>query len=57
MPRRNLLILFLVALVTVLCRQRVPDHYPRVLGGAMNTIENNALDPVGEQRLFEGAMP
>ncbi|MFZ1935872.1 MAG: S41 family peptidase [Thermoguttaceae bacterium] len=56
MPRRNLLILFLVALVTVLCRQRVPEHYPRVLGSAMNTIENNALDPVGEQRLFEGAM-
>ncbi len=56
MPRRNLLILFLTALVAALCRERVQNHYVRVLDGAMNTIENRALDPVGDKKLFEGAM-
>ena len=57
MPRRNLLILFLMALMAVLCRQRVHDSpYTHVLAGAMNTIENRALDPVGDKKLFEGAM-
>jgi len=57
MPRRNLLILFLVALVAVLCRQQVQNNpYARVLAGAMTTIENRSLDPVGETKLFEGAM-
>jgi carboxyl-terminal processing protease len=57
MPRRNLLVLFLVVLAAVLCRQRVQNNpYARVLAGAMTTIENRALDPVGETKLFEGAM-
>jgi len=57
MPRRNLLILFLVALVAVLCRQRVQNNpYARVLAKAMTKIEDRALDPVGEPKLFEGAM-
>ncbi len=57
MPRRNLLILFLVAIAAVVCRQRVQNNpYVRVIGGAMTTIENRALDPVGEKKLFEGAM-
>ncbi len=57
MPRRNLLILFLVVLLAVLCRQRVHDNpYTHVLAGAMNIIENRALDPVGDKKLFEGAM-
>lgn len=57
MPRRNLLILFLVAVVAVLCRQRVQSNpYPRVLGNAMTKIDELALDPVGDQKLFEGAM-
>ena len=57
MPRRNLLILFLVTLVAVLCRQRVQSNpYPRVLGDAMTKIEQRALNPVGDQKLFEGAM-
>jgi carboxyl-terminal processing protease len=56
MPRRNLLILFLVALVAVLCRQRVQNQYAHVLVGAMTKIESHALDPVGERQLFEGAM-
>jgi carboxyl-terminal processing protease len=56
MPRRNLLVLFLVMLAASLCRQRVENRYTRVLGNAMNTIENRALDPVGDENLFEGAM-
>jgi carboxyl-terminal processing protease len=57
MPRRNLLVLFLVTLLAVLCRQRVQDSpYARVLAGAMTTIKNRALDPIGEKKLFEGAM-
>jgi carboxyl-terminal processing protease len=56
MPRRNILILIVVVLVAVLCRARVPNPYVRVLGNAMARIDNIALEPVGEQALFEGAM-
>ena len=56
MPRRNLLILVLVVLLAVLCRQRVQDKYARVLVGAMAKIESRSLDPVGEGKLFAGAM-
>ena len=57
MPRRNLLILFVVAIVAVLCRYQIQDSpYMRVMAGAMATIENRALDPVGDRELFEGAM-
>jgi carboxyl-terminal processing protease len=57
MPRRNLLVLFLVALVAILCRQRVQHNpYTGVLASAMNTIEKRSLDPVGDKVLFEGAM-
>jgi carboxyl-terminal processing protease len=57
MPRRNLLILLLVMFVAVLCRERVQTNpYVRVLAGAMSKIEDRALNPVGQRRLFEGAM-
>jgi carboxyl-terminal processing protease len=57
MPRRNLLILAVVMLVAVLCRERIQTNpYVRVLAGAMNKIEDSALNPVGQRRLFEGAM-
>jgi carboxyl-terminal processing protease len=57
MPRRNVLILAFMVLVAVLCRARVQTNpYVRVLAGVMTTIEDRALDPVGEQKLFEGAM-
>ena len=32
------------------------NPYARVLAGAMTIIENRALDPVGDKKLFEGAM-
>jgi carboxyl-terminal processing protease len=56
MPRRNLLILLSVIVVALLCRERVQTTYARVLGGAMQTIEDRALFPVGQRQLFEGAM-
>jgi carboxyl-terminal processing protease len=56
MPRRNLLILVLVMLVAVLCRERIQPPSVRVLASAMSKIEDCALNPVGEKRLFEGAM-
>ena len=43
MPRRNLFILFVVAIVAVLCRYQIQDSpYMRVMAGAMATIENRA---------------
>lgn len=56
MPRRNLLILVLMTVVAVLCRERVQSNYVRVFANAMNKIENRALDPAGTKTLFEGAM-
>ena len=57
MPRRNLLILFLVAIVALLCRHHTHDGpYTRVMAEAMTIIENRALEPVGDRKLFEGAM-
>lgn len=57
MSRRNLLILIVVALVAAFCHQRVQKNpFVRVLAEAMATVENRALDPVGDQKLFEGAM-
>ncbi len=57
MSRRNLLILIVVALVAAFCHHRVQKNpYVRVLSEAMATVENRALDPVGDKKLFEGAM-
>jgi carboxyl-terminal processing protease len=57
MPRRNLLILLVVALVALVCYQRVEKNpYARVLADAMSTIERRALEPVKDSQLFERAM-
>lgn len=57
MPRRNLLILLLIALVAIVCYQRAPrDPYARVLGEAMRTIEGRALERVTDEQLFAHAM-
>lgn len=57
MPRRNLLILIAVTVVGLLCHQQaMKTSYSRMLANAMASIENRALDPVGKQALFEGAM-
>jgi carboxyl-terminal processing protease len=57
MPRRNLLILFLALCLALLCYWRVERNpYLRVLAGAMEVVESRALEPVGRQRMYEGAM-
>jgi carboxyl-terminal processing protease len=57
MPRRNIFLLAAVALVALLCYERVQKTpYGRVLANAMNTIESQYFEPVKESTLFENAM-
>ena len=57
MPRRNLFILFVVTLASVLCYQRVQKTpYGRVFADALARISDTSLEPVKEPQLFEGAM-
>ncbi len=57
MPRRNLLTLLLVLLLAAVCYPRVQrNRYAPVLAGAMNIVERQALEPVTDLKLFEGAM-
>jgi carboxyl-terminal processing protease len=57
MPRRNLWILVATTLVALLCYQRVQKNpYARPLAHAMTTIENQYLEPIPAEALFEGAM-
>jgi carboxyl-terminal processing protease len=57
MPRRNLILLVAAALVAVICYHRVQiDPYGRILSQSLDFIDRHALDPVGEKKLFEGAM-
>lgn len=57
MPRRNLLFLLSVGLVSLICYQKVqPNRYGRVLVDAMGQIEERYLEPIGQEELFEAAM-
>ncbi len=57
MPRRNLALLLAITLVSLLCYQHAErNDGARVLVGAMETIENRALEEVETQELFEGAI-
>jgi carboxyl-terminal processing protease len=57
MSRRNFLVLVTMAVVALLCHQRVQRNpYARPLAHAMTTIENQYLEPISGQSLFEGAM-
>jgi carboxyl-terminal processing protease len=57
MPRRNLLWLIAITLVSLLCYQRVQRNpYGRVLGDAISKIERRYLEPIESLDLFEGAM-
>jgi carboxyl-terminal processing protease len=57
MPRRNLLLLVGVSLVSLICYQKVQSNrYGRILVDAMTQIERRSLEPVGQEDLFEGAM-
>ena len=57
MPRRNLLLLIVVAILALVCYQRVQKNpCLRVMANAINTIERRSLEPIDDLRLFEGAM-
>ncbi|MCX6633760.1 MAG: S41 family peptidase, partial [Acidobacteria bacterium] len=57
MPRRNLLWLIAITLISLLCYQRVQRNpYGRVLGDAISKIEQRHLEPIQPLDLFEGAM-
>lgn len=57
MPRRNVLVMMLVVIISALCYQQV-DHNPygRYLSQVLSTIEQRALEPVPQRELFSGAM-
>ena len=57
MPLRNLLTLFLAAVVCLVCYQRAArNRYVGTLAEAMNLIDEHYVDPVDNRELFEGAM-
>ena len=57
MPRRNLLILFVSAVVSLACyRQALMSHYGATLTEALSIIDREYIDPVDSRVLFEGAM-
>ena len=57
MPLRNLLLLFVAAVVSLACYQRAAkNRYVGTLAEAMNLIDDHYVDPVDDRELFEGAM-
>lgn len=57
MPRRNLLILLTVTVVSMACYLRADQNrYGRYLGEALDTIDRWALEPVPQEVLFDAAM-
>lgn len=57
MPRRNMVAIFLVATISLVCYLRV-DHNPygRYLSQVLTAIEQEALEPPPPHELFNGAM-
>ncbi|MCA9245869.1 MAG: S41 family peptidase [Planctomycetales bacterium] len=57
MTRRNLTVLFLVAIVSLVCFRRAERNpFARFLAHALQKVETEALNPVSSQDLFDGAM-
>lgn len=57
MPLRNLLVLFVAAVVSLACYQRAAkNRYVGTLAEAMNLIDDHYVEPVDNRELFEGAM-
>jgi carboxyl-terminal processing protease len=57
MPRRNVLWLLLIAVVSLVCyRQLQSNRYGRVLGDALDIVHRRSLKQVGHEKLFNGAM-
>jgi carboxyl-terminal processing protease len=57
MPRQNLIVLLVVAMVSGLCYYRAArNRYAQTLTRAMNIVAENYIDEVEPRVLFEGAM-
>src|SRR4030042_5887996 len=57
MPRRNFVLLLVLAVVSLVCYQKVQrNHYGQILTEAMEQIDDRYLEDIGEEELFEGAM-
>jgi carboxyl-terminal processing protease len=57
MPMRNVITLFVAALISVLCYERAArNRYVGTLTEAMNIIDEHYVEPVDSRELFEGAM-
>jgi carboxyl-terminal processing protease len=57
MPLRNVVVLFVAAVLSLVCYQRAArNRYVGTLTEAMNIIETHYVDPVDDRELFEGAM-
>lgn len=57
MPRRNLILLFLIAVVSWVCYQRTPrNRYGDTVARAIDLVVRHALEPVPAERLYESAM-
>ena len=57
MPRRNVLWLLLIAVVSLVCyRQVQSSRYGRVFGDALDVVHRRSLKPVDREKLFNGAM-
>ena len=57
MPPRNLLVIFLTALLSVACYQKAQrNRYAAIVAEGMQIIGHNYVKPVDERQLFENAM-
>src|SRR5262245_3824883 len=57
MPRRNLIVLLLAALISLVCYARASrNRYTDTFSQAMNIVTRDYVDEVEPRRLFEGAM-
>ncbi|HYW80135.1 MAG TPA: S41 family peptidase, partial [Thermoguttaceae bacterium] len=57
MPRRNLVILVAVGIISLMCYQKVHrNQYGQIFVEVMDQIEQRSLEPVGQEDLFLGAM-
>jgi len=57
MPRRNLFLLIVVAVVSLICYQKVStNRYGRIVAEAMDQVQRRYLEPIEPYELFEGAM-
>jgi carboxyl-terminal processing protease len=57
MPQRNVTIIFLTAVVSVVCYQKaIRNRFAGALAEALSQISRYYVEPVDDRRLFEGAM-